>query len=496
MKNLSVRLVLVLTILGVAALFSNACGKEPEKVDRIPDNRIPVILSVSGDPASLAPGDSATITSVASDPDGDSLSYNWSTTGGSLSGTGDVVTWTAPEVAGTYSISVTVDDGRGGTADKSYTITVAVVVVTKKTNKPPVITSVTASPKAIEPNASTTITSVATDPDGDPLTYRWFNPEGNRGYLKGIGRVVILPLPHLVIEGTGNVVTWTAPEDLGEYVIEVNVSDNRGNTVTDAITVSVAPNEPPTITKLSAKPSTIVIDHSATITCVASDPEGNPLTYSWSTTRGSISGTGDVVTWTAPGSVGQSTIEVTVNDEWGGTATRSVTVQVQGRKLTRTMVPVSSESGSIHSDGQLQPAWRVGDKPTNKGIRVFLSFPISKITDVEEFGSAVLSISTLDQNGTPWADLGSLYLDEVDYGARSLQADDYDLPPGRRLESYDSAPITEIDLTEIIKRAVRDRSPRFQITLYFDIETDNNNSSDNIKITSAELTVNYIERTW
>ena len=40
---------------------------------------------------------------------------------------------------------------------------------------------------------------------------------------------------------------------------------------------------------------------------------------------------------------------------------------------------------------------------------------------------------------------------------------------------------------------MRDRSPRFQIVLYFEAETDGNNANDNIKITSAELTVNYIE---
>lgn len=494
MKKLSVRLVLVLTALAVAALFGSACEKGDEI--QIPvENQIPVISSISSDLASVAPGDSTIITSVASDPDGDSLSYNWSTNGGSLSGMGKVVTWTAPEVAGTYSITVTVDDGRDGTANKSYTITV-VSVVARKTNKPPLITSLTASPKTIEPGTSTTITCIATDPEGDPLTYRWFNADGNRGYLEGTGNVVVLPPPNLVIEGTGNIVTWTAPTNPGEYVIAVNVWDSRYGDVTETITVTVAKNKPPVITKLSAKPTTVIVDHSATITVVASDPEGNPLTYSWSATNGSISGAGNVVTWTAPSRVAYSNIEVTVNDGRGGTVTRSVTVQVQGRKLTRTIAPMSSESGSIHSDGQLQTAWRVGDKGANNGIRAFLSFNISKITDVEEFGSAVLSISTLDQNGTPWADLGSLYIDEVDYGTRPLQADDYDLPPGSRLASYDSAPITEIDLTEIIKRAVRDGSPRFQIALYFEIETDDNDATDNIKITIAELTISYIEKTW
>lgn len=493
MKNLSVGLILVLTILVVAVLFSNACGKEQE--EQLPvENQIPVISSVSGDPASVALGGSSTITCVASDPDGDSLSYNWSTTAGSLSGIGKVVTWTAPDVAGTYSISVTIDDGRGGTADKSYAITVTVVA--KEPNRLPVITSLTASPKTIEPNTSTTITCVATDPDGDLLTYRWFNPEGIWGHLEGTGTVVVLPPPNLVVEGTVNVVTWIAPDTPGEYIIEVNVRDTRYGDASETVTITVAPNKPPVIYELFVKPAIVIVDHIAKITCVAKDPEGRPLTYSWSTTGGSISGTGDVVTWTAPGYGGYSTIKVTVDDGQGLTATRSISIQARGRNTTKILKPESDESGCIHSDGQIQTAWQAGDKFSNKGIRAFLSFPISKIEDVEEFRSAVLSISTRDQDGTPWADLGSLYIDEVDYGVRSLKTTDYSLPPGRRLASYDSAALIEIDLTEIIKRAVRDGSPRFQITLYFQMETDNNDSTDIIRVTIAELMVNYIERNW
>ncbi len=298
MKNLSVRLVLVLTILGMATLFSSACGEEPEI--QIPVNQGPVILSISGNPASVTPGDSSIITCVASDPDGDSLSYNWSTTGGSLSGTGDVVTWTAPEVAGTYSISVTVDDGRGATANKSYTMT----VIAEATNKPPSIVSISASTESIEPYASTTITTVVTDPDGDPLIYRWFNPHGIESHLEGPGNVVIVPPPTLVIEGTGHVVTWTAPDGLGEYVIKVIVRDNRGGSDTETITISVAPNEPPVITKLSAKPATVTVGSNTTITAIAKDPEGKSLAYRWSATSGTISGIGDVVTWTAPARAG------------------------------------------------------------------------------------------------------------------------------------------------------------------------------------------------
>jgi len=487
-KNLSVRLVLVLTILGMAALFSNACGEVHE--NQIPVNQKPVILSVSSDLASVAPGDSSTITCVAEDPDGDPLTYHWSTTGGSLSGAGESVTWIAPDVAGTYSISVTVDDGRGATADESYTI----VVVSKVANKSPSIVSVSASPRMIEPNTSTTITCIATDPDGDPLTYRW-STTGYGVYLEGTGNVITSPPPNLVIEGTGHVVTWTAPDDFGEGVINVTVDDNRGGSDTETVTIPVAPNKPPVITRLRAKPTTVIADYSATITCVAEDPEESSLTYSWSPTHGSISGTGGVVTWTAPGKPCCCTIEVTVDDGRGGTTTSSITVEVLGIALTTPLRPVSSESGSIRSNGKIHEALRVGDNLANHGIRAFLSFNIKKLGPVEELRSAVLNVSTTDF-GTPWANLGSLCIDEVDYGARSLKAAYYYELPGTRFVSYDSAPIAEIDLTRLVERAVRDESRRFQIMLYFEIETDEDDLSDYIEFTVAELVVNYVRETW
>jgi len=97
-------------------------------------NQAPAITGLSASPASVAPGDSSTITCVATDPDGDTLTYDWSASDGTISGTGSIVNWVAPGWEGTFIISVTVDDGRGGTDSDSLNV-VAVAV-----NNPPVIT--------------------------------------------------------------------------------------------------------------------------------------------------------------------------------------------------------------------------------------------------------------------------------------------------------------------------------------------------------------------
>ena len=93
-----------------------------------PPNHDPT-CSVSANPKTIYPITSpkpsmSTVTCRASDPDGDPLSYTWSTTGGRLSGSGPSVTFTPPEGVdeGQYTITCKVTDGRGGRAQASDTV--------------------------------------------------------------------------------------------------------------------------------------------------------------------------------------------------------------------------------------------------------------------------------------------------------------------------------------------------------------------------------------
>ncbi len=71
----------------------------------------------------------------------------------------------------------------------------------------------------------------------------------------------------------------------------------------------------PPVVSCSASPSTIAIGEPATITMTASDPQGWPMTYSWSATGGQLSGSGTSATLTATNADAGNTITVT------GTAT-------------------------------------------------------------------------------------------------------------------------------------------------------------------------------
>ena len=96
------------------------------KKGRIVLNQPPTISSLTANPTTVSTGAVSTITCTASDPDVDTLSYTWTATGGTISGSGSQVSWTAPVTSGTYTITCTVSDGKGGSDTKNVNIMVTV----------------------------------------------------------------------------------------------------------------------------------------------------------------------------------------------------------------------------------------------------------------------------------------------------------------------------------------------------------------------------------
>ncbi len=151
-----------------------------------------------------------------------------------------------------------------------------------------------------------------------------------------------------VVSGSTTTVDWTSRACSSDVTITVGSEGDCRHDGTNTCTVyarakdkvgyvgdmasrpfSISLNQAPTITSLTANPSIVVVGGSATITAVASDPDNDPITYSWSTTGGSISGVGETVTWNAPSVVGTYTITVTVEDDKGAATSESVDVKAE-----------------------------------------------------------------------------------------------------------------------------------------------------------------------
>jgi outer membrane protein OmpA-like peptidoglycan-associated protein len=95
-----------------------------------PANRAPTIRAVC-DPCRVTVGQASSIRADAQDPDGDTLSYQWTTPAGTIVDPRALATtWTAETTPGTVALRVTADDGKGGVV--SDTVNIEVVRPTLK----------------------------------------------------------------------------------------------------------------------------------------------------------------------------------------------------------------------------------------------------------------------------------------------------------------------------------------------------------------------------
>jgi hypothetical protein len=184
-------------------------------------------------------------------------------------------------------------------------------------NPPPVIESITADKTEIPLLTETQIVAKASDANGNTLMYQWSADGG-------------------IITGEGSSITWTAPATSDNYTIKVTVTDGKGGSATQSITIAAMdrPNHPPVISGLTIDGAPPLNENTAkgwvtkTINCNAGDPDGDQLSYSWIATGGHISGEGSTVSWTSPGVYGDYTVTVVVSDGRGGRAEGSVVFKV------------------------------------------------------------------------------------------------------------------------------------------------------------------------
>ena len=275
-------------------------------------NHSPTITSLEAEPERILASESCQIVCTASDPDGDELSYDWSASGGEVSGKGAMVTWTAPNSTGSYDVTAEVTDGRGGAVMDNVTITV-------RANEPPSIMSLAADADWSTPLGTIQVTCDASDPDGDELTYEWAATGGN-------------------ISGTGPEVIWTAPEETGMYHVTAVVKDRHGAEDTKSVILHVATGTAPIIEDLI-----VTADHKYlkktpegykvgriqefAIECIVSNTDGE-LVYEWSCDGGEISGEGSLINWTAPDVSGEVTVTVVVTDIADNVVSESVILEV------------------------------------------------------------------------------------------------------------------------------------------------------------------------
>ena len=343
-------------------------------------------------------------------------------------------------------------------------------------NQSPVINSLAAEEPTLTPNVETRVNCDASDPDGDELTYTWSATAGD-------------------ITGTyTDFVIWQAPGVVGEFSVTVIVDDGQGGTTATSCIITVVTNQRPTVSSLTADPETLQPEETATITCDASDPDGDTITYSWSATGGNISGTGNIITWEAPDVVGEFVISVSLDDgKEEGITESSYRMEVAIPSITAVLEPIEGESGTVYYDGTLISQYRVGDTTANVGMRPYFMFDITGL-DGAEIIESYITFNVKEIVGTPWFSPPFLYVDYLEYyEPRPLQAADFHLT-GHSMASFNFEVPGDTDvylrLTQALRPPVR---PRLQVRLRLGADNNLNDHNDYIEFSNAQLVVTYIK---
>jgi len=254
----------------------------------------------------------------AADPNGDPLSYHLDAgpDGMTIDPSG-VVRWQpAAELLGTqHPVSIRVDDGRGGSAVRSFGIT----VISPDANQAPVVVST--PPTAAVAGRTYRYDAVARDPEGDPFIWSLIQaPTG------------------MSIDPFRGTAAWTpAADQTGMQQVVVQVQDVFGAAGTQSFTIDVrAVNRPPSIQ--SVPPVTADPGQLYVYAVRATDPDGDPLSFRLAVQPDgmTIDQRTGLIRWTpsvpAPS---QHTVRIVVEDGYGGIGSQTYTLHVGQQAFNR-----------------------------------------------------------------------------------------------------------------------------------------------------------------
>jgi hypothetical protein len=259
--------------------------------------------------------------SASDSPTGNPVSYQWTLSekpagsGASLAGPVSARPSFTPDVAGSYTATLVVQsDGVSSTPD-----TVTITCVTG--NAPP---RADAGPdRSAAPGRPITLDgSASRDPNNTSLTYNWrieSQPVGSRPVLSSASSTT----PAF----TGDVV--------GFYTVALTVSDGSLTSAPDHMNITVATGNLPPVAN-AGPDQTVTTGQLVTLNGRgSSDPNGDPLTYSWCLrgrpqgSTATLSGANSAQPTFTPDMPGSYILCLTVNDGHSGSASDSVVIEAR-----------------------------------------------------------------------------------------------------------------------------------------------------------------------
>lgn len=256
-------------------------------------------------------GATVNLTVTGSDPEGDQLTYYWEQVSGPAVTINNKRTAT-PSFVVPASAAGTTLTFKASVCDTSQACGSDTVVVNVQPdiveNRAPVIN---ASNVTVTSGQVVNLTATATDPDGDAMTYSWSPAAGLTG------------------ANTLNA-SFTAPNVISstQTPYTIQVCDSKGLCASKTVVVTVNPtNRAPTV---NASNVTVSSGQLVNLTATAIDPDGHPMTYSWTPATGLTGATTLNASFTAPTVTVTTTLNYTITacDTHNACGSKAVVVTV------------------------------------------------------------------------------------------------------------------------------------------------------------------------
>jgi gliding motility-associated-like protein len=327
------------------------------------------------------PANSITLIGSGSDTDGIITSFDWFKKSGpasvTLAGQNTASLSLTDMVAGTYQFTLTVTDDGGLSNSTDVTVTVLSLGV----NQNPIVTAGNNLFLRL-PQTTTTITAVASDPDGSIAAYLWTKQSG----------------PLVALGGTDTETLSLSGLILGMYTFRIEVTDNLGSTTSADVMLTVLPagsNQPPVVD--AGVPVTISLPLNAVvINGSVSDTDGSIASLVWTQQGGptiaALSGINSTTLNVQNLSAGIYTLRVTAIDNEGATAFSETTIDVianhvgpvvRARNDTTLLLPnnfIALTGSATATDGFItNEAWTQIDGPP---AELNGTFPVISVVDM------------------------------------------------------------------------------------------------------------------
>lgn len=370
----------------------------------------------------------------SSDPDGDLLTYTWTadnllpppivlSPGDPSSGTVTGPTPTGPLPLGAHTITLTVNDGHGGTSSDTVVVTVRDVTAPTFSGEPAPVTIeqssasgtaftvtmptaadncsgsvvVSSNAPAVFPRGATTVTFTVADAAGNsatatttvtvvdttPPTFSGVPPPMTVEQTGRSGASVTVPMPTANDMVSGSVVVSSnAPAIFprGVTTVTFTAADAAGNAATATTTVTVGDTTPPTF---SGVPSPMTVEQAG--------PSGTSVAVPTPVATDAVSGS-VAVSSNAPAIFprGSTTVTFTARDAAGNSATATTTVTVVDTTAPALAITSPQAPAYLHSD-VLTMTFSASDA----GSGLAAGMPVARLDGAAVGNSQKISLLTL-----------------------------------------------------------------------------------------------------